>query len=911
MMKIALQIASVLIWVGLLGCTVPTDNTIDLSGEWTVKLDPDHLGEGQAWYKHSLQGQKIILPGTLDEAQIGIPNTLQPELNNYVLSHLTRAHSYTGKAWYQRVINVPASWEDKNIQLKLERVLWKSEVWVNDQKVEGFQESLITPHCYDLTGYLAPGENTLTVMVDNSNQYPGINVAGSKYPAPEDKDMAHAYTNHTQIKWNGMLGELSLRSSVGAMIEDLQVYSNTVQQQITVKVSLSEAENEHFDIAITHNGESILQREGQLSGKGLTVTFDGVDLEKWDEFNPVTYKCRVTIGTSTKEVTFGYRNITNDNAVLAINGQRAFMRGNLECVIFPLTGRPPMTRDEWFGLIKTAKAYGLNHLRFHSWCPPKAAFEVADELGMYLQVELPLWNLSVGTDEKTNQFLYSEARDLIKEYGNHPSFTFFSVGNELEGDTLWLNDLVARMKEWDDRHLYMTTTFSFQKGVGDEPQPEDDYFVTQWTNKGWVRGQGIFNARAPHFDKDYRNEIDHLTVPVISHEIGQYSVYPDLSEIEKYTGVLKPLNFIAVRNDLEKRGLLEYAPDFTQASGELAVLLYKEEIERALKTPGFDGFQLLQLQDFPGQGTALVGLLNAFWESKGMIDSTGFSQFSGPVVPLIRFPKAVFATGENFMADVQVANFYRPMMNKNLEWSISSEMEELAKGTFQVDQIEVGNEKVYGAIEHKLEVTRATKFIVSVSISGTDYRNQWPIWVYPTSGGAEGKVRYTRSVSEARQWLAKGETVLLNPAIEEMKGVTGRFVPVFWSPVHFPDQPATMGVLCNPEHPALADFPTEFHSNWQWWDLCIQSKALILDDLPVDPIVRVIDNFVTNRNLGSLFEAQVGKGKLMFSSIDLDTELENRLVARQLRSSLIDYMNSESFAPATQMEFSDLQRLMK
>lgn len=111
-----------------------------------------------------------------------------------------------------------------------------------------------------------------------------------------------------------------------------------------------------------------------------------------------------------------------------------FLRGTLECCIFPLTGYPPTTKEGWSKVFRSAKEWGLNHLRFHSWCPPKAAFEVADSLGFYLQVELPLWSLNVGENPAMNQFLYDEAKRILSEYGNHPSFCFLSLGNELQPD---------------------------------------------------------------------------------------------------------------------------------------------------------------------------------------------------------------------------------------------------------------------------------------------------------------------------------------------------------------------------------------------------------------------------------------------------------------------------------------------
>ena len=221
-----------------------------------------------------------------------------------------------------------------------------------------------------------------------------------------------------------------------------------------------------------------------------------------------------------------------------------------------------------------------------------------------MQVELPHWSLNVGEDVKTNEFLENEMERILQEYGNHPSFLLMSMGNELEGDFKWLNKLVKKARKQDSRRLYATSTFSFQKGIGTLPQPEDDFFVTQWTDKGWIRGQGYFNNFYPRFDTDYRDRINNITKPLIAHEIGQYAVYPNISEIEKYTGVMKPLNFMAIKKDLEAKGMLALAPKFTEASGKLAALLYKEDIERALKTPGFDGFQMLQLQDYPGHGNS-------------------------------------------------------------------------------------------------------------------------------------------------------------------------------------------------------------------------------------------------------------------------------------------------------------------
>jgi hypothetical protein len=384
-----------------------------------------------------------------------------------------------------------------------------------------------------------------------------------------------------------------------------------------------------------------------------------------------------------------------------------------------------------------------------------------------------------------------------------------------------------------------------------------------------------------------------------------------MSEIEKYTGVLKPLNFIAVKNDLKKKGLLDLAPDFTYNSGKLAALLYKEEIERALKTPSFDGFQLLQLQDFPGQGTALVGLLNAFWESKGVISAEEFSQFNSELVPLIRFKKAVYETGESFEASIEIANFYKALNNQTIDWVISDETgSEVKKGTLGNIDLSIGNNTDLGKINYAIETSEAKKLTVTVSLNNTKYKNSWNIWVYPKAVTTKvDDVMITSSIGEAAKLLNAGKKVLLNPDYKTLKGITGRFVPVFWSPVHFPNQPATMGVMLDEKHPAFNKFPTDSHTDWQWWDLCINSKSVITDSINAKPLIRVIDNFVTNHHLTTLFEAKVGEGQLVFSSIDLTSKLNERPVARQLLYSVLSYMNSEDFKPSNSIKIEDLNSL--
>lgn len=899
---------SLILWMLCLTATLKAQ-TISLEGEWRYRLDAQDKGIKEQWYNQSFEN-KIKLPGTLDDAGVGNPTVLTADsLNKETLLMLTRKHSYIGAAWYSREIMIPANWKGKRIDLFLERVIWKSQVWVDGKEASFTEESLSAPHRFPLHRLLTPGKkHKLVIRIDNRKQYD-----------MSTRDMAHAYTNGTQIMWNGVIGQMKLIAKNPAYIYDVKAFPDVPKKIAKITVALlnemTTAANTRLKVKVTGKQfafdkeiDVVIPPGGAL--KELEVPM-GENVALWDEFSPDLYKVSVQFNGETANTTFGMRQLSNDNGLLQINGRRIFLRGTLECNIFPLTGYPPMTKPGWVKVFSAAKAYGLNHLRFHSWCPPEAAFEVADSMGFYLQVELPFWNKNAGKDDPMDKWLAAEGQNIIVNYGNHPSFCFWSMGNELEGDFKWLAQLLTTLKSSDPRHLYSSTSFSFQKDHGRFPEPVDEFFITQYTKKGWVRGQGIFNTYAPNFSTDYTKAIDSIPVPVITHEIGQYSVFPNMEEIKKYTGVLDPLNFKAIRKDLDKKGLLPLAKQFTLASGKFAANLYKEEIERALKTKGLSGFQLLDLHDFPGQGTALIGILDAFWDSKGLVTAETHRTYCGPVVPLLRFDKAVYTNNEQFKGAVEVANFSNAVLKNNaITWTAKDAAgKQLATGEIPAQDINMGTGQALGNFTFDLKkITAATAVTIHLNVTG--YKNQWTIWVYPEK--PENTTTIVKTLDEALPLLHAGKNVLLNPDTAAIKGVQGRFAPVFWSPVHFPDQPGTMGILCDPAHPAFKHFPTDFYSNWQWWDLITSSKTMVIDPLPeLTPLVRVIDNFFKNRKMANVIEAKVGKGKLILTSMDLSHNLAERPAARQLRYSLEQYMVSKEFVPKVELSTAQLQALMK
>ncbi|MBQ5997762.1 MAG: glycoside hydrolase family 2 [Bacteroidales bacterium] len=874
---------------------ISTPESLSIAGAWQVSLD------SLATF------QPIQLPGTTDDAGLGEPNTLQPALQLPQLQSLRRKHSFIGYAFYKRTVDIPESMAGQPLKLKLERVLWQSSVWIDGVQLEGAEESLVSAHRYMVPQGLSAGPHEIVLRIDNRKRYD-----------ISRNELAHAYTNDTQIKWNGVLGEMSLTVVRPVEIARVDVYPSVRKRSVEVVTTLvrhGDADKASVTVLTDLGGRS--KRQAALAGDTTVVRSVcrlGGRAALWDEFNPDLHRVTVVCGDDSRTVPFGLREITTEGTHIKVNGRTVFMRGTLDCCIFPLTGTPPTDEAGWEKVFTTVKDWGLNHVRFHSWCPPDAAFRVADRMGIYLQPELPIWS-SATVYPAVQAFLMAETDRILEDYGNHPSFCMLSGGNELDRGYEYLNEWLRYLKQTDPRHIYTNATYSMGGDHKGSPEPEDQYFIASRSKLGQVRGQDYLNAEVPDFTHDYSRTAIDQGVPMISHEVGQYSVYPDIREIDKYTGVLEPLNFISVRESLREKGYLDKAEDYTMASGRLAAILYKEEIERALKTPGLSGFQLLGLQDFPGQATALVGLVNSFWENKGLVTEAWFRQACAPVTPLVRYRKACWTSDETFTARVEVANYWSDDISGRVKWSLENGGKTIGSGTMSASLPTGCTTALQDSIQVDLSpLSEAAELTLRVSLEGTEWSNSWNVWVYPAAYQPDfGSVVAAKTYDEAVAQLKEGKTVLLSPDPALLAGEQGKFVPVFWSPVFFPGEAGTMGVLCDPSHPALAGFPTEMHSNWQWWTLTKHSRALNLDPLPqVGSIIEAVDNFVRNRRLSYLFEAQCGNGRLVVSAMDLLGEQDaGNPEVKQLLGSVLAYMNSDAFHPAGIIGEADLKSFFR
>lgn len=796
----------------------PGCHTISLDGIWAFKADPLGMGlQSNGLQMFPSLTETITLPGSTDEAGKGIRTQGLSSIR------LTRMFEYKGPAWYEKKVFIPEDWAGKEISLFLERVHWETKLWVNGAYV-GRKESLSVPHIYTLGKFLKPGEvNTIRLRVNNDLIY--------------NIEYSHAISAETQTNWNGIIGKIELRATDKVYISDVQVYPDIKGKKARLEVTFNNSDKLSLkgDLEImgktADNLFDIPKKKIPVTGNDSLIFMEidlplGDQIRTWDEFDPNLYLLNLSLNVKadkesyfdTKQVKFGMREVGVKGTRFTMNGREIFIRGTVNSAEFPLTGYPVMDESGWLHILKTCKDYGLNCVRFHSWCPPEAAFKVADSLGIYLQIENSDWRFTVGEDKAVNDFLRCEADRIFKEYGNHPSFVFFCEGNELCGSGVkeFLSESVTHWKR-DPRHLYT--------GSAAYPYvPENQYNVLYGARPHrWKEGlKSRFNVAPLNTLYDYSEYVKKYPIPMITHEIGQWCVYPNYDEIKKYTGVLKPYNYQIFRESLRDHHMLDLAEEFTRASGKFHLIQKKEEFESYYRTPGMAGYHLLQLNDFPGQGTSPVGVVDVFWDPKPYVTADEFKSMVSPCLPLLLTSSFVWTNDSIFTGEARIANFGKSDIKKAvLKWTLKYPDGKIyAQGKLPAKDIPIGSPHSLGKIKISLKgIKKAEQMKLIFDISGTSYRNQWDIWVYPSvlpEVNVPSEIKIVNSWNaEVKEYLKQGGKVLLLADTADVRTtVSSCFSGISWNAVWSGMPPELLGILCNPSHPLYAYFPTEFHSNW-------------------------------------------------------------------------------------------------
>ena len=954
-----------------------------LNGKWHVVLEDGTTGQ-------------MDLPGTLDENGIGHrdvgANQWHPDavLGNAageidkdapIATRFTRRHTYEGEARISRKITVPDYGTDRLFVLaERARAL---RLLVDGEACAVFRQgTLSTPYIFELTG-AAPGEHEFTFLSDNS--YPGMPKAAICYSS--------AATDETQTNWNGILGECSMYTRPQNFIDSLRVYPRAVKKEeknkaggyvLDVCVELAPGAKKVYKDAkiilqsealaageledtqtlteiISYSGEGLAEAgtDKEENPKTMEIWFRDLPLREnvklWDEDEGNLYEMAVTLdngmsaedkGGSTAEcrTRFGIRSFgDNGSGRLALNGRAIFLRGEANCAEYPETGHPPMTIPEWKEMLLKYRSYGINFVRFHSHCEPEAAFAAADELGMLLQPELSHWDPkdAFGTEE-SYRYYRAELVDLLKTYANHPSFVMLTLGNELQAQDEGrerMRELVRTAKRMDPTRLYANGSIAFYGEEGCDP--ESDFYTSQSCKDVVIRGtfsgmRGYLNENYPSADRTYDEAMAEIRKeyqkPVFSFEVGQFEVLPDFEELESFHGISDPVNLKLIKKRVEERGLLPTWEKYVEATGELSRLAYREEIEAAMRTRELSGISLLGLQDFPGQGTALVGMMNSHLEPKpyDFARPERFREFFQECRILVKLPHYTYEAGERLIAEVEAANFGKGNIEGVFCWTLAGKKSVSENGNCEPAEIKSKNTVIatgedteiticrpgsyteVGSLDIPLDfVEKNTALTLKVRIG--DSISAYPIWVYrKTTPVCPENVYETRAFDmKTREILQNGGRVYLSPDADKESlpnSIKTQFTTDFWSVGTFADQEGGMGQLIDTEHPIFKEFPTDFHTDWQWWIMATK-RAVILPH-PMKTIITEMDSYAFLRPMAQMIEFRCLKGKVLLSTMELHKSQQYPEV-RALQASIYTYLSGENFEPAEEITEEELSMLVR
>ncbi len=908
----------------------------NLGGIWTAAIN-----ESETY--------NIALPGTLDESNIGYPDLptglVHPDAaanealcvgDSIITTRFTRKHTYQGAVAISRKLALPNELfsDDKpRIFLRAERARCLS-LSVNGKEIPLYEDaSLSTPYVFELTSQLnrsISGNTKFTFISDNT--YPGMPEFAITYSS--------AATDETQTNWNGIIGDFYLESKENCFISGLHIYPGNGFLRVTAVIDAGNA----FCGTLKLSSPALrtdITKELNLE-KGIhEITLDELSLADsialWDEGEGNLYELTATLSNgAAKTEAFGIRSFSTDGkGHFTLNGRRIFLLSEANCAEFPETGHHPMTVPEWEDILGIYRSYGINHLRFHSHCPPEAAFTAADRLGMLMQPELSQWDPQHALEDDCSYNYYKkELLCILKQLANHPSFVMLTLGNELHANELghermW--GLVRLAKETDPTRLYAEGSNVHYGWIG--CHPVNDFYTTQQHrgdynlratfachDKERRRLDGYLNNDYPSARANYDYSIAEIrkaySGPVFGFEVGQYEVLPDFDELEEFKGISKPENLRWIKENVEKAGLLPVWKQYVEATGELSRLCYREETEAALRTKDFSGLSLLGIQDFPGQGTALVGMLNSHLKTKPypFAKPEKFREFFSAQLPLVLLSKYTYTNKEHIEAEVIIANYGKNAINGNLVYTLQT-----ASATFFTGQIPgvfcpCGGLTSVGTI--RLALTGfSTSTRLNLTIAVGSVQNTYPIWVYPDyTPVCPDNVYETKHMDDkTKEVLKNGGTVYLSPDSTKEQlpdSILGQFSTDFWSVGTFPAQEGGMGLLIDSEHPAFADFPTEFHTNWQWWAMAGQRALILPEELKhFRSIVTQLDSYAYLRPMTMLLECRCGNGRLLLSTMGLQN-LQQYPEARALLHSLYRYMISAEFKPAQEIATDVLERLI-
>jgi hypothetical protein len=728
------------------------------------------------------------------------------------------------------------------------------------------------------------------------------------------------------VTWGGIHLPVRLEATAATRIDDIFVVPRLADETAELRVTTAGLHAGKLTITaeiIDQAGTSVTTTETTVGG-GATQNVLAARIPQpklWSPKSPHLYTARVRLlvdGATVDErtVRFGMREFKVSGGQFLLNGQPIFLRGYGDDCIFPNTICPPVDKAELRDRLERARAYGFNFVRHHSWTPPEAYLDAADELGMMLQPEFPFayrWDLPTTPEARRGAIAQWDA--VIRMNRNHPSIVTWCMGNEQYDSFELAPDMYQAARRLDPTRPIVDSDGCQFKHAARESL---DYLVIQFGEGHSIGFQdGKYDIPAA------------IKKPVVAHEMGYFVTLHDLTQIDRFKGGMRPYWLFQTRDLAQQNGLQAAYPDWLAASYRLQALCLKTNMEAARRSR-LAGTSVWLFQDYPNCAEGVVGM---FGQPKGL-SAQEFRRFNAPNVLLLDIPRRNWWTDETTEVHFAVSRFEDDTSRAaKLHWWLKHGAETVAEGEQTNLAIRSGEVRQLPAIKLELpKLERAAKLTLRAELTDSNGKteNSWNLWVFPRALTtlASSSVRVVgfdrlRDVIRDAVPHESGRipedtrlivTTRLDASITRYLNDGGRVLllgpaPTFATePTNFRlsswDGGGPSGTILDPRHPSLRDFPSDGWCDLQFYQLIQNSKTVLLTGLPVriEPIVRCIDRPTRLADRAYLFEASVGAGKLLVSSFNFVAALgANDAAGTFLLERLVRYAVGPDFDPKTSL----------
>lgn len=822
---------------------------------------------------------------------------------------------------YRRQVVVPDKWVGARIMLCFGALSYAVVVTVNDVEI-GTHRGLWTPFEFDVTAALRVGEENRIVL----------EIVKPGFEHWHYRDVLVGFIPYASTTFGGPWQDVWLAAHRAPAFHSLHVRPDGETGTVQVSVQIdAPAESLLLEIADT-SGSVVVRVQAAIEDCRAVGMLDVKQPVLWSPASPVCYTLSVYLTKAGQVVskttrTFGFRHLQSEGERLLLNGQPIFIRGILSWGWNPETLAPTPSEAQIRDEFKRVRAMGFNMIKLCLFVPPPRLFEIADEAGMLLWLELPMWQQRLS--ESFRQQASQEYEAVFAQVHHHPSIVIYSLGCELGvemADSALLEALNATARRAVSGALVCDNSGSGEayKGL--------DYDFADFNDYHFYCDLHYFMPLLDHFRRDWR--------PARPWLFGEFCDCDDYRDPEalmddptfpwwrELLGVEGNLDRWAYRDQMERMQTLNLPfthQQIEEISREQSLLVRKTILERVRMRREVGGYVVTGLRDTP---ISTSGLFDDFGQAK--YDAGRFRQFNADAVLLLEVGRArAWRHGGdqpapidpfNHIAGTQVSHrilYAGPAREAgSLHWRLVDDADQIVdQGLIQTTELPGGSAQQIGVIEWTApDLTQGAKKLV-LSVDMHDVNNQWPMWVYPKPRLIFDDIMIADPVGQLEPLRAYSEHEFTTGADTRKVLVASVFNPELEAFVHAGGRALLLqsgGVFTNPlpfwresikllyGHPLLDAFPHDGFTDMQFYALA-SDCALNTARLPVGeirPIIRRLDaRLFTIADY--LVELRIGAGTLIVSTLnfcggtgDQPRGLEANVVGQYLLGLILDYLRT-------------------